>query len=424
MNKEALIIGINSYQYLETLDKCENDANDLNSFLTSCDFNTEILLNPTQRELIKSLADYKKKLTEDTISVIYFSGHGLQIEGDNFLVPVDANISISEEIPYFCINASDLLIDIGLSSKIMHLIVLDACRNNPFKSGIKSISGGLARMVAPMGTLIAFSTSPNMTSSEKSADRNGVYTKHLLKNLKIPNNSVERVFKNTRTDVIEETNGKQVPWEESSLHGEDFYFIKEATALIMYLKKELIFAYQELTEKTIDFSLLKGDNMETVKVPFSEATELFRNQFEEHKNTIHPRNAFTVLFNLQKIIHATYRFSMISKTIDFRELDKQVISQSPNISKDEINRMQKILLTMEHYSSIFAHNDKFGKLKSIKRIIENHVWTGFKLDKDILTKQNVIMEDFEFIKTQDVALKEITETELFIGIMNEFFKHE
>lgn len=424
MKKEALIIGINSYQYLETLDKCENDANDLSSFLKNCDFNTEVLLNPSQRDFIKSLSDYKKKISEDTISIIYFSGHGLQIEGDNFLVPADANISILEEIPYFCINASDLLLNIELGSKIMHLIVLDACRNNPFKTGLKSVSCGLARMIAPMGTLIAFSTSPNMTSSEKSIDKNGIYTKHLLQNLKTPNISVERVFKNTRTDVIEDTKGKQVPWEESSLHGDDFYFIKEATALIMFLKKELIFAYQELTEKPIEFNVLKGDKMESIDIPFCEAIKLFRTQFEEHKNTIHPRNAFTILFNLQKIVHATYRFSMISKTIDFRELDKQVISQSPNMSKDEINKMQKILLTMEHYSSIFAHNDQFGKLKSIKRIIKNHIWTGFKLDKDILKKQKLIMEDFEFIKTQDVALKEITETELLIGIMNEFFKNE
>jgi hypothetical protein len=325
MKKEALVIGINKYVSLDILDKCENDAEDVSDFLTECGFNTKVLLNPTQKDIIKSLANYKKNISKDTISIIYFSGHGLQIEGDNFIVPSDANVSITEEIPYFCINASDLLLDIDIQSHIMHLIILDACRNNPFKSGIKGITGGLARMVAPMGTLIAFATSPNMTSIERKEDRNGIYTKHLLNNLKIPNIPLERAFKNTRTNVLKDTNGKQVPWEESSLHGEDFYFIKEATALVMYLKKELIFAYQELTVNTIDFSLINENNVITEKMPFSQATSLFKKQFEEYKNTIHPRDAFMVLFNLQKIIHSAYRFSIISKTIDFRELDRQII---------------------------------------------------------------------------------------------------
>lgn len=422
MKKEALVIGINKYVSLDILDKCENDAEDISDFLKECGFNTKVLLNPTQKDIIKSLANYKKKISKDTISIIYFSGHGLQIEGDNFIVPSDANVSITEEIPYFCINASDLLLDIDIQSQIMHLIILDACRNNPFKSGIKGITGGLARMVAPMGTLIAFATSPNMTSIERKEDRNGIYTKHLLNNLKIPNIPLERAFKNTRTNVLKDTKGKQVPWEESSLHGEDFYFIKEATALVMYLKKELIFSYQELTVNTIDFSIIDGDNVRTEKIPFSKATSLFKKQFEEYKNTIHPRDAFMVLFNLQKIIHSAYKFSIISKTIDFRELDRQIISQSPNLTRDEVSQFQKILLTMEHYSSIFAHNDKFGELKSLKRDIKNHIWVGYKLDGEILDKQNLIMEDLDFVNKNIESLNEIIESKLLIGIMNEFFK--
>ncbi|PPK92524.1 caspase domain-containing protein [Nonlabens xylanidelens] len=422
MKKEALVIGINKYLSLDILDKCENDAEDVSEFLKKCGFNTEVLLNPTQKDIIKSLANYKKEISKDTISIIYFSGHGLQMEGDNFIVPSDANVSITEEIPYLCINASDLLLDIDIQSEIMHLIILDACRNNPFKSGIKGISGGLARMVAPMGTLIAFATSPNMTSIERKEDRNGIYTKHLLSNLKTPNIPLERVFKNTRTNVLQDTNGKQVPWEESSLHGEDFYFIKEATALVMYLKKELIFAYQELTVNTIEFSIIDGNNVRTEKIPFSKATLLFKKQFDEHKSTIHPRDAFMVLFNFQKIIHSTYKFSIISKTIDFRELDRQIINQTPNLTRDEVSQFQKILLTMEHYSSIFAHNDKFGDLKSLKRDIKNHIWVGFKLDGGILDKQNLIIEDLDFVNQNIKSLNEIIESELLIGIMDEFFK--
>jgi hypothetical protein len=190
----------------------------------------------------------------------------------------------------------------------------------------------------------------------------------------------------------------------------------------MYLKKELIFAYQELTQNQIDFNIMNRNNIETKKIPFSAATLLFKKQFEEHKNTIHPRDAFMILFNLQKIIYSAYKFSLISKTIDFRELDRQVINQSPNLTKDEISEFQKILLAMEHYSSIFAHNDKFGKLKSIQRDINNHIWSGFKLDGEILNKQNLIMEDLDYLKKNIDSLNEIIESKFLIGIMNKFFK--
>lgn len=344
------------------MEKCENDATDISNFLIKCNFEVKLLLNPNQREIISALAQYKKEVTEDSISIIYFSGHGIQIENSNFIVPADANITITEEIPYFCVNASDLLLDINIQSKIMHLIILDACRNNPFKSGNKSLSAGLARMIAPMGTLIAFSTSPNMTSVERKNEHNGIYTKHLLNNLKVPNISIERMFKNTRTDVLNDTSGKQIPWEESSLHGEDYIFVKESTALKMYLKKELIFAQNELMQNEIEFNIITENNLDTLKLPFSKATKLFLTQFEEYKETISPRDAFTVLFNLQKLIYATYLFSSHTRLINFREIDREIIHQSPNLPKDEIMEYQKILLTMEHYSSIFGHNDKFGNL--------------------------------------------------------------
>lgn len=249
MQKEALLIGINNYSHFLQLDNCENDANDLAYFLKSNGFNVITLINPTQKEILTSLAKFKKKISNDAITLIYFSGHGLQVQGDNFIVPVDANITITEEIPYFCIHASDLLIEITKDSKNMHIVILDACRNNRFKSGIKGISGGLAKMSAPMGTLIAYSTAANMTSIERKEDRNGIYTKYLLESLKIPNLSVEQIFKNTRTNVITETQGKQIPWDESSLHGKDFYFLTSDTADVPF--EEVIKIWQSSNEEIL-----------------------------------------------------------------------------------------------------------------------------------------------------------------------------
>lgn len=224
-NKLALIIGINEYQYFSNLDKCENDCNDMNEFLIKSGFDSKLLLNSSQRELVRELSQFKQRITEGDLSLIYFSGHGLQDDKFNYVVCSDSNVEIIEDIKYNCVSVDDFVLDKGEDN--LHIIILDACRNNPFHDGRKSIKFGLHKILAPQGTIIAFSTSPNSTSIEKKDDRNGVFTKHLLRNMAKPNIPVELVFKYTRNDVMSETSRKQIPWEESSLSGDNFSFIIE-----------------------------------------------------------------------------------------------------------------------------------------------------------------------------------------------------
>ena len=421
MKRKSISIGIGEYQHLRKLDNTINDATDIHDFLESVGFESELLINPTLKDLIHRLTEFKSLINEEDISIIYFSGHGIQIEDSNFLVPTDAKIEISQEIPYMCLNADDLLIESKLTSSNLNVIILDACRNNPFPSGFKGVNQGLARMIAPVGTLIAFSTSPNMASIEKSTDRNGLYTKHLLNNINTPNSSIERIFKNTRTEVIKESDGRQVPWEESSLHGEDFYFIKNPTALLLYLKKELIFAYNSLTDKKIEFTELNGEDISKNHVPYSQAIILFEKQYEIYKDTKQPREAFTIIFNLQRIIHSTYEFAMITRTINFREIDKEIANQSPYIEETKLHFYQKILLTMEHYGSIFMNHDVFGNIQSIKRTIERGIWKGLRLDGDFLEKQEILFEDMNFVREHETELNQFIKPELILEIMNEFF---
>lgn len=224
MHKKSLIIGINNYRHFSALENCINDAEDMHAFLSENGFDSTLLRDSTQAELIKAIAEFKRSISENTVSLIFFSGHGLQDEKYNYLVASDTEIRILEDIKYNCILADDLLI--GNTKTNLHLIVLDACRNNPFYSGIKSGSIGLLKMNAPAGTLIAFSTSPHSTSIERAGERNGVYTRWLLKNMQTPNLPAELVFKNTRNDVMKDTSEKQIPWEESSLYGDHFSFIR------------------------------------------------------------------------------------------------------------------------------------------------------------------------------------------------------
>lgn len=197
----------------------------MHSFLSQNGFDSKILINSTQEELIDVIRSFKNSLTEDTVSLIYFSGHGLQDEKYNYLVASDSHIRYTEDIKYNCVAIDDLLITTTETS--LHLVILDACRNNPFYSGRKGNSLGLLKMSAPAGTLIAFSTSPNSVSIEREGERNGIYTKNLLKNLRVPDLPVELAFKRTRSDVIANTSSKQIPWEESSLYGENFFFVRQ-----------------------------------------------------------------------------------------------------------------------------------------------------------------------------------------------------
>jgi hypothetical protein len=223
MDKKSLVVGIGDYSHFSPLDNCINDANDIHSFLLGSGFDSTLVLNATQKDFVASIRAFKESITENTISVFFFAGHGLQDDKHNFLVAADSEVKSTLDIKYNCVHADDLLI--AKSKNTLNLIILDACRNNPFNNGSRGITIGLSRMHAPAGTLIAFSTSPNSVSLERPDERNGIYTKHLLKNIQAPNLPVELVFKNTRNDVIKDTNERQVPWEESSLYGEHFSFI-------------------------------------------------------------------------------------------------------------------------------------------------------------------------------------------------------
>jgi hypothetical protein len=223
MDKKSLVIGIDTYNNFSSLDNCVNDATDIHYFFLENGFDSRLITNSTQKDLVLSITAFKDSIKENTISVIFFAGHGLQDDKNNYLVTADSEVKSPIDIKYNCVHVDDLFIAKRKSN--LHLIILDACRNNPFKDGSRGITIGLSKMNAPAGTLIAFSTSPNSASLERSGERNGIYTKHLLNNIKVPNLPVELVFKNTRNDVLEDTRERQIPWEESSLYGENFSFI-------------------------------------------------------------------------------------------------------------------------------------------------------------------------------------------------------
>ncbi len=169
-------------------------------------------------ELVKS---YKGKVT----ALFFYAGHAVQIEGDNYLIPVDSKMNQQRDIELGSINAQTIIKSLSGATDGVKILIMDACRNNPFRSYSRNISGGLAQISAPIGTFVAYSTAPGEVALDGTASGYGIYTGNLINALNTPGLTIEQVFKRTRMDVAGITNGQQIPWESSSLIG-DFYFLK------------------------------------------------------------------------------------------------------------------------------------------------------------------------------------------------------
>ncbi|MCB1958658.1 MAG: caspase family protein, partial [Rhodocyclaceae bacterium] len=170
-----------------------------------------------------AVADYGEQLARHKgVGLFYFAGHGLQLAWRNFLVPVDANLTRADDVLLQTLDLRQLFDRLGKAGNAMNVIILDACRDNPFGSELKT-GKGLSQMDAPIGTLLAYATAPGNLASDGSGD-NGLYTEHLLREIGTPEAKIEDVFKRVRLAVRRASSGQQVPWESTSLE-DDFYFI-------------------------------------------------------------------------------------------------------------------------------------------------------------------------------------------------------
>lgn len=216
----ALVIGNAAYKEAP-LDNPVNDARDMAEMLRRTGFEVIELINGTQKEMNRAIGRFGDRLRSDTVALFYYAGHGLQVRGKNYLVPIDAQISNESSIRVESVDVDGVLDQLATSE--LNVVILDACRNNPFERRYRAMgSGGLAQMDAPKGSLIAYATAPGKTAADGDG-RNGLFTGELLKQMQRPGLTIEQVFKNVRREVARATRDNQVPWESSSLTG-DFYF--------------------------------------------------------------------------------------------------------------------------------------------------------------------------------------------------------
>jgi len=220
----ALVIGNNDYQFGGSLDNPANDARSMEEALKLVGFDVIKYENLDQRMMRQAIDNFGVLLKNYDVGLFFYAGHGIQAKGFNYLIPVDAALASEADVEYNCVRADRVLGKMEAAANKTNIVILDACRNNPFeRSWTRSPTGkGLAFMNAPTGSLIAYATSPGNTASDGSGS-NGLYTSALLSYIVDPNITAIQMFQLVRTFVREKSSGQQVPWESTSLEG-DFYF--------------------------------------------------------------------------------------------------------------------------------------------------------------------------------------------------------
>jgi len=223
--KVALVIGNSAYPTAR-LRNPVNDAKAMADKLRKLGFDVILRTDVNLRDMTRAFSQFGQKLVPGSVGLFYYAGHGMQVQGKNFLIPVDAEIETEASVRTEAVDVDQLLYQLGNAR--LSMVILDACRNNPFERRFRGGGGGLAQIDAPTGTLLAYATAPGKVASD-GAGANGLYTEALLKVLDMPGLKVEDIFKQVRIHVVKASDGQQTPWESSSLTGE-FYFTPDNKA--------------------------------------------------------------------------------------------------------------------------------------------------------------------------------------------------
>ena len=240
----ALVIGNANYDKGE-LKNPVNDARLIASTLDSLDFDVILKENLENRtDFIRSIREFGNKRSEYDVAFVYYAGHGIQVDDENFLLPTKEEFSSEEDVLDFGVSVQNIMRYLRAQTNEVNILILDACRDNPFESNwdtTRSLKGGgLAKIPPPTGSLIAFSTDSGQTAPDGDGD-NSIYTISLAKNMLLEDTSIDQVFRNVRSEVLAQSNGEQRPVEATQLTGQTFYLKKLSKIfLINKINKNLI----------------------------------------------------------------------------------------------------------------------------------------------------------------------------------------
>ncbi len=222
--KLALIIGNQSYQYASVLRNPKNDARDMAKVLRSCGFEVIEVLDGNAYQMKSAIRDFGAKIVGADVALFYYSGHGMQVDNFNYIIPIDFRLQSKADVKEDCPNINWVLNRMENAATKLNIVILDACRNNPFDRALfDDENEGLASITPPDNTVISFATDPGSVASDGVAGTNGLYTGALIKYIASPNMQLENVFKLTGKEVREKSSGKQKPWINTNFY-DIFYF--------------------------------------------------------------------------------------------------------------------------------------------------------------------------------------------------------
>jgi formylglycine-generating enzyme required for sulfatase activity len=307
--RTALVIGNSTYK-TSPLTNPANDATDMAAALKALDFEVISGVNQSRAEMVRLIRQFGERLKANGgVGLFYYAGHGVQVEGRNYLIPVDASIRSENEVELEAVDTARVLVEMESAGNSLNIVVLDACRNNPFSRSWRSTNDGLAQINAPSGTLIAYSTAPGKVASD-GAGRNAPYTAALLKAIKMPDLSLSDVFMQVRAEVQKTTNRQQTPWEASSVTGR-FYFIQTAKAEPQPVSDAQIEQqYWDTVKNSQNAADFQGYLKEYPNGRFTALARLIINQYEKSSTTTNPTNNTSV----NNITTASKTAGTISKT--------------------------------------------------------------------------------------------------------------
>ncbi len=221
----ALVIGNQAYNVRPLLNP-RNDADDMSWALKNSGFEVIDVRDASLGQMRNAVRQFGDRLLTRDVGLVYYSGHGIEVRGRNYFIPVNADIKRPDEIVDQSLDVNLILEKMETAKKGVNILIVDACRDDPFGRSFRSSSKGLANMDAPQGTIIAFATSPGKVAADGEG-RNSPYTKNLIKMMQVPNLPIEQVFKQVRRAVQQETRNQQTPWENTSLSGDFYFFVKK-----------------------------------------------------------------------------------------------------------------------------------------------------------------------------------------------------
>jgi uncharacterized caspase-like protein len=229
----ALVIGQSAYRSVPALPNPANDARKMTELLGTAGFDVTSASDLTQNQMRETVGDFAQKIAAngpDAVALLFYAGHGLQIDGENYLVPVDVDPKRQTDIPLQAMRLNDVMNTLGAVPTRLRIVMLDACRNNPFPALGTGTGNGLAIVdtkAGSAGSFISYSTSPGAVAEDGNGE-DSPYTTAVLNFAREPNLPIEEAFKRVRVAVNEATDGRQIPWDSSSLTTDFRFFGDQA----------------------------------------------------------------------------------------------------------------------------------------------------------------------------------------------------